>query len=242
MSDTQCLKGRRIALLAADGFEKVELAIPLRAMQLAGATVDIISLRHGRIRGVNLDEPASRNHVDKTVQEADPCDYDALMIPGGYMSPDLLRQSARARDFVRAFAAENKPMAVYCHGPWVLASAGLLQCRTVTSWPGIRDDMVHAGAVWLDQPTVRDGNLLTGRGPQDMVPFVRDLLEHFADGHTAQIATCRVNPTTSSPQRHEPPSVVLDLMRWLPRPSLRTAVAVIALGLGLGMIRARRRA
>src|SRR3954447_4058458 len=103
MNLNQKLKGRRIAALAADGFEKVELTIPMRAYRLAGAKVDVISLRHGRIRGVNLHEPASRVRVTKTVQEADPNDYDALLIPGGFINPDLLRQSAEARDFVRAF-------------------------------------------------------------------------------------------------------------------------------------------
>jgi protease I len=240
MSDTRRLKGRRIAALAADGFEKLELSIPLRAMQVAGAHVDVISLRRGRIRGVNLHEPASRIHVEKTVQEAKPADYDALLIPGGYINPDLLRQSSDARDFARAFATAHKPIATLCHGPWVLASAGLLRGRTLTSWPGIRDDMVNAGAIWLDQPTVRDGNLLTSRGPQDLVPFVRELLEHFADHRDVQIAISRVNASTSAPQRDQPPSVVLSAMRWIPRPSLRTAIGLIALVIGLGALRTRR--
>src|SRR3954471_17163922 len=174
------LKGRRIAALAADGFEKVELVVPMRALQAAGAKVDVISLRHGNIRGVNLHEPASRVHVDKTIAEANPADYDGLLLPGGFINPDLLRQSAEAREFVRAFDGAGKPIASLCHGPWVLASAGLLAGRTLTSWPGIRDDMVNAGAVWLDQAVVHDRNLVTSRGPQDMVPFVRAVLEHFA--------------------------------------------------------------
>jgi len=139
------LKKRRIAVLVADGFEKVELAIPVAALRLAGATVDIISLRRGRIRGVNLHEPASRVHVDRTVNEADPREYDALLIPGGFINPDLLRQSAQARAFVQWFDQKRKPIASLCHGPWLLASAGCLEGRTLTSWPGIRDDMVNAG-------------------------------------------------------------------------------------------------
>ena len=243
MSKTRRLNGRRIAVLAADGFEKVELSIPLRAMQAAGAKVDVISLRHGRIRGVNLHEPASRIHVDRTVQEANPAAYDALLIPGGFINPDLLRQSADARNFVRAFAEAGKPIATLCHGPWVLASAELLNDRTLTSWPGIRDDVVHAGAVWLDQPTVRDGNLLTSRGPQDMVPFVRALLDHFSGQRDVRAAVASHEITTSAPPRDQPPSVVLGAMRWLPRPSLRTLIGLIAIGVGLGglgVLRARR--
>src|SRR6476661_9134846 len=178
----QRLKGRRIAALAADGFEKVELVIPMKALQAAGARVDVISLRHGNIRGVNLHEPASRVHVDKTIAEANPDDYDGLLLPGGFINPDLLRQSAEARGFVRAFDQAGKPIASLCHGPWVLASAGLLQGRTLTSWPGIRDDMVNAGATWLDEPIVSDGNLVTSRGPQDLMPFVKEVIKHFAEG------------------------------------------------------------
>src|SRR5690242_210255 len=183
------LKGRRIAALAADGFEKVELVIPLRALKAAGADVDVVSLRRGRIRGVNLNMPASRVRVDKTVDDADPADYDALLLPGGFINPDLLRQSAPAREFVRAFAATGKPVASLCHGPWVLASAGLLEGRTLTSWPGVRDDLVNAGATWLDQELVRDGNLTTSRGPQDMAAFVRGMLDAFAQASPQPTAT-----------------------------------------------------
>ncbi|MBV9822624.1 MAG: type 1 glutamine amidotransferase, partial [Actinobacteria bacterium] len=180
MPTVRRLKGSKLAVLAADGFEKVELAVPLRALQAAGASVDVVSLRRGRIRGVNLHMPASRVHVDKTVDEADPGEYDGLLLPGGFINPDLLRQSAPAREFVRGFAAQDKPIATLCHGPWVLASAGLLEGRTLTSWPGIRDDLVNAGATWLDQDLVRDGNLTTSRGPQDMGAFVRGMLDAFA--------------------------------------------------------------
>ncbi len=227
----QKLKGRHVAVLAVDGFEMVELAVPVAALRLAGATVDVISLRHGRIRGVNLHEPASRVGVDKTVEEADPADYDALLLPGGFINPDLLRQSQQAREFVRAFDLAGKPIATLCHGAWLLASAGLLQGRTLTSWPGTRDDLVNAGATWLDQEVVRDGNLVTSRGPQDMKPFVEAVLAHFADG--APLARVeRTEAGVSSPQANEPPRVVLEAMRWMPRPSLRT-LAVVALALAV---------
>ena len=228
----QKLKGRRIAALVADGFEKVELTVPMYALRLAGAKVDIISLRHGRIRGVNLHEPASRVGVDKTVEEADPNAYDALLLPGGFINPDLLRQSQRAREFVRAFDTADKPIASLCHGPWVLASAGLLEGRTLTSWPGIRDDLVNAGARWLDQEVVRDGNLVTSRGPQDLKPFVQEVVEHFAAGAPLQRDGAVATAGSSSPQANEPPRIVVEAMRWMPRPSFRTIV-LIALGFAL---------
>jgi len=226
----QRLKGRRIAALAADGFEKVELVIPMKALQAAGAKVDVISLRHGNIRGVNLHEPASRVHVNKTIAEANPDDYDGLLLPGGFINPDLLRQSAEAREFVRACDQAGKPSATLCHGPWVLASAGLLQGRTLTSWPGVRDDLVNAGATWLDQEFVRDGNLATSRGPQDLIPFVQGCLDFFAE-HAPIPRTGQQSAYASAPQANEPPQVVLGAMKWLPKPSLRTA-------LGLGAIAA----
>src|SRR3954468_16956804 len=181
MSNMRRLAGLRIAVLAADGFEKVELTVPMRALQLAGAKVDVISLRHGRIRGVNLHMPATRIGVDKTISEAAPADYDGLLLPGGFINPDLLRQSAEARQFVQAFASSDKPIATLCHGPWVLASAGLLDGRTLTSWPGIRDALVNSGATWLDREVVRDASLVTSRGPQDMTAFVPAIVEQFAN-------------------------------------------------------------
>lgn len=234
------LDGRRVAVLAADGFEMVELAVPLVALRAAGATVDIVSLRSGRIRGVNLHEPASRVGVDKTLDEADPADYDALLLPGGFINPDLLRQSQSAREFVRAFDAAGKPIATLCHGAWILASAGLLQGRTLTSWPGIRDDLVNAGATWLDQELVRDGNLVTSRGPQDLKPFVKEVLEHFAESAPLQRDGAPASAAASSPQAHEPPQIVLEAMRWMPRPSFRT-IALIALAFAFFAPRATRK-
>jgi protease I len=234
------LRGRRVAVLAADGFEKVELAVPVAALRAAGAAVDIVSLRRGRIRGVNLHEPASRVGVDRTIDEANVHDYDALLIPGGFINPDLLRQSAPVRRFVAEFDGTGKPIATLCHGPWVLASAGLTRGRTMTSWPGVRDDLVNAGATWVDQQAVVDGNWLTSRGPQDMVPFVEALIPFFA-GERGSVRAAS-SATASSPQRNEPPAVVLGAMKWLPRPSLRTAAVLIgAAALYLAGHRPRRR-
>src|SRR3954468_14959190 len=235
----QRLKGRRIAALAADGFEKVELVVPMKALQAAGAKVDVISLRHGSIRGVNLHEPASRVHVDKTITEANPDDYDGLLLPGGFINPDLLRQSAEARAFVRAFDEAGKPIASLCHGPWVLASAGLLQGRTLTSWPGCRDDLGNAGATWLDQPFVRDGNLATSRGPQDLIPFVEGCLELFAQDAPMSRPGQR-SVSSSAPQANEPPHIVLSAMKWLPKPSWRTAAGLGAMAAVFMATRPRR--
>jgi len=224
------LKGRRIAVLATDGFEKVELTIPVAALRSAGAEADIVSLSRGAIRGVNLHKPANKVHVDRAVAEANPADYDALLIPGGFINPDMLRQSAEARDFVRAFASRNKPIASLCHGPWVLASAELLDGRVLTSWPGVRDDLVNAGATWLDQQVVWDGNLITSRGPQDLVPFVRALKDHFAAGASLDKKTHAIQ---SAPQADQPSKVVLGFMKALPVPKFKTLLTLGAVAAGL---------
>jgi putative intracellular protease/amidase len=154
------LSGRRIAVLATDGFELVELVVPAAAMRLAGATVEVISIHPGRIRGMNLHEPANTVGVDLTLDEADPAEYDGLLIPGGFVNPDLMRQSAAARDFVRAFGESGKPIASLCHGPWVLASAGR-EARSKT-FPGSR--MKGAGlALSPDGRTLACGAAELGR-------------------------------------------------------------------------------
>jgi protease I len=220
------LKGRRIAVLATDGFEKVELTIPVAALRSAGADVDIVSLHSGTIRGVNLHKPANKVDVTKTVAEANPAEYDALLVPGGFINPDMLRQSAEARDFVRAFDSANKPIATLCHGPWVLASAGLLGGRVLTSWPGLRDDVVNAGATWLNQEVVWDRNLVTSRGPQDMVPFVRALKSHFAASASLDKKT---SAAQSAPQPDEPPKLVLGFMNAFPLPIFKTLLTLGAI-------------
>lgn len=234
------LKGRRIAVLAADGFEKVELTIPVKALRAAGAEVDIVSLHGGSIRGVNLHEPAGHISVDRTLSEAKPVDYDGLLIPGGFISPDLLRQSAEARHFVRTFDEQRKPIATICHGPWLLASAGLTHGRTMTSWPGVRDDLVNAGAIWLDQEVVRDGNWVTSRGPQDIKPFVRAMSGLFSEA--APIYAGFPQAAQSDPQREEPPGLVSGVVRWMPRPSVRAVVGIALLGAGLVAANKRRAA
>jgi protease I len=176
--------------------------------------------------------------VNKTLAEANPGEYDALLVPGGYINPDLLRQSAEARQFVRAFDDAGKPMATLCHGPWVFASAGLTPGRIMTSWPGIRDDLVNAGATWLDQDVVRDGNWISSRGPQDIIPFVKAMTALFAGEPLAADASPFAR---SDPQRREPPKFVLEAMKWMPRPSIRTLVGVaVAVGAGIWALGRRR--
>lgn len=235
MSSRRTLKGRRIAVLAADGFEKVELTVPLRALRAAGAKVDVVSLRRGRIRGLNLNLPATRVRVDRTVEQAGAGDYDGLLVPGGFINPDLLRQSASARGLVREFVQSGKPVVTLCHGPWVLASAGVLEGRTLTSWAGIRDDVVNAGATWLDQEVVRDGNLTTSRGPQDMAAFIPAMLDTFAAGPLT--ATPSGTTSASDPQRNTPPNLVAAATRWSPKPS---TAAVAGAGLAALASRAAR--
>ena len=238
MFEKRTLEDRRIAVLAADGFEKVELTVPVAALKAKGAEVEIISLRAGRIRGVNMHEPAGKVEVTRTLDDADPDDYDGLLIPGGLISPDLLRQSASARQFVRMFDTARKPIAMICHGPWLVASAGLLRGRTLTSWPGVRDDMVNAGATWLDQPVVRDGNWVSSRGPQDIRQFVKAMAELFAE--TGPIPESASTTLYSDPQREAPPELMTAAMRLLPRPSLRTLVGVAVVGAGLVAASKRR--
>ena len=234
----KALNKRRIAVLAADGFEQVELTVPVQALKKAGAAVDIVSLRPGHIRGVQLHAPAGRMSVTTTLGEANPADYDALFVPGGFISPDLLRQSARARQFVRAFDLMKKPIASLCHGPWVLASAGVLPGRTVTSWPGIRDDVVNAGATWLDEPVVHDDHLLTSRGPHDLKPFVQSMLQLFGN-KTPDYDVAPPRPRASAPQPSDPPQVEFTATRWLPRRSLRAAVGLGLMAAGVVAAKAR---
>ncbi|MES2524613.1 MAG: type 1 glutamine amidotransferase domain-containing protein [Gemmatimonadota bacterium] len=182
----EALQAVRVAILAADGFEQVELTRPRQVLRKRGAHVDIVSLRHGSIRAVHGLIPSGKLTVDHTIGDVDPEDYDALFIPGGFMSPDLLRQSDRVLRFVQAFDRANKPIASICHGPWVLISAGRVGGRRMTSWPGIRDDLQNAGALWENKAVVRDGNLITSRSPLDLLQFHKALVEHFSRDREAK--------------------------------------------------------
>jgi protease I len=230
MSAPRKLAGKRIAVLAADGFETVELVEPVAALKDAGAEVVIVALHSGRIRGMNVHQPADLLRVDKTVIDARPRDYDGLLIPGGYISPDHLRQSAQARDFVRDLNALGKPIALVSQAPLVLVSAGLARERTLTSWPGVRDDMVNAGATWLNEAVVRDANLLSSRGPQDMATLIKEMIPLFA-GEPEGSQTLR--QAHSDPQREEPSEMPGQPLRWLATPSLGAMLGLALLGVGV---------
>lgn len=233
MTQQSGLRGKKVAILAADGFEYVELAVPRKALLGTGAEVEVVSLHEGRIRGMNLTEPTRSVRVDRSLDRAGPDEYDALFVPGGFVGPDFLRQSKRARAFVRDFDASGKPIATLCHGPWLLVSAELVAGRSLASWPGIRDDIVHAGGIWRDEPLVRDRNWVSSRGPHDMLAFVRGMLELFTYGSSylppAETAGVRQSDGTSSPKPDEPARVAVAAARRLPGPAIpMLAAAAVA--------------
>jgi len=177
----ESLEGLRVAVLAADGFEQVELTSPVEDLEDRGAEVDIVSIHAGRIRGVNGMFPGKKVRVSRTLDEVGVEDYDALLLPGGLANPDALRQNDRVLDFVSAFNAQGKPIAAICHAPWVLISAGMVSGRRLTSWPAIRHDVLNAGGLWTDEPVVRDRNWVTSRGPHDLPVFNQAVAELFAE-------------------------------------------------------------
>lgn len=229
MTDQDRLAGKRIAVLAADGVEQAELDAALAALRHAGAQPTLLALRRGRIRGMQVHQSAELIKVDAAVDTARAADYEGLLLPGGYIGPDLLRQSARARDFVCAIHALGKPIAAMSHAPLVLVSCGLARGRMLTAWPGVRDDVVNAGAAWLDRETVRDGLLLTSRGPQDADAFIREMLVLFA-GDTSSAAAV---PSDSDPPRLAPLETPEQPLRWLSAPSIGTMLSLALLGVGV---------
>jgi protease I len=176
------LDGKRIAILATDGVEEVELVEPRWALERAGAATELISLEPGSIQGFNHLDVAGRHEVDHVIADVDESDYDALMIPGGVANPDRLRMEEQVVDFVRAFHAAGKPMAVICHGPWLLVEAGLVAERKLTSWPSLRTDIRNAGGSWVNAEVVADEGLVTSRKPDDIPAFNERMIEEFAVG------------------------------------------------------------
>jgi deglycase len=176
----EMLKGKRVAILAADMFERVELEEPRKALEDAGADVEVVSIHDGEIKGFDHFDPANTVKVDHTVEEVSHDDYDALMIPGGVGNPDQLRGDENAVSFVRGFHEAGKPMAVICHGPWVLVESGAVRGKRVTSWPTLQTDIRNAGGEWVDQEVVVDGNVVTSRKPDDIPAFNREMLRIFS--------------------------------------------------------------
>jgi protease I len=174
------ITGRRIAVLATDGFEQVELTEPAKALRSAGARVDIIAPKGGKIQGMNHHDKGDSISVDLALADADPADYDALLLPGGVVNPDSLRVEEAAVTFVQAFVKADKPIAAICHGPWTLINAGGVNGKQMTSWPSLRQDLVNAGATWSDQAVVKDHNLVTSRKPDDIAQFNQAVIEMIA--------------------------------------------------------------
>ena len=176
------LSGKKVAILAADMFERVELEEPRKALEDAGADTEIVSIHDGEIQGFDHFDPAKKVKVDKTVEEVSVDDYDALLVPGGVGNPDQLRGDENAVAFVRAFVDSKKPLAVICHGPWVLVEAGVARGRKLTSWPTLQTDIRNAGGEWVDEEVVVDDGIVTSRKPDDIPAFNTKMIEEFCEG------------------------------------------------------------
>jgi protease I len=179
----QTIQGRTVAfLVAAEGIEQVELTEPWKAVEQAGGTPRLLSPESGKVQAFNHLDRADTFEVDETVADADPASYDALVLPGGVANPDALRTDPAAMDFVKAFVGSGKPVAAICHAAWSLVEAGVIDGRTVTSWPSLQTDIRNAGGTWVDEEVVVDGNLVTSRRPDDLPAFNARLLEALSAG------------------------------------------------------------
>ncbi len=187
MSDS--LRNKRIAILATEGFEQVELIEPRKALEEAGAKTEVVSPKDGEIKGWNLTEWGDSVRVDTPLKSADPSNYDALLLPGGVMNPDKLRTDPAAVQFAKAFFDAHKPVAAICHGPWLLVEADVVKGRRLTSWPSLQTDIRNAGGQWTDQEVVTDQGLVTSRKPADIPAFNKKMIEEFGEGqHKGQHA------------------------------------------------------
>jgi protease I len=182
------LQGKRVAFLATDMVEQVELTEPWKAVKDEGAETELISLEEGEIQGFNHYDKGDMFKVDKTVEEARADDYDALVIPGGVGNPDTLRTNENAVEFARRFFEQGKPVGVICHGPWMLVESGVVRGRKVTSWPSLQTDIRNAGGNWVDEEVVVDNGLVTSRKPDDLPAFNKKIVEEFAEGRHAEQA------------------------------------------------------
>ena len=177
------LKGKRVAILLSNGFEQVEMTKPRMALEEAGAITELISPAHAEVQGWNHYEKADHFPVDVELNNADPEQYDALLIPGGVVNSDQLRTYPRAVQFVKRFRDQHKPIAVICHGPWMLVEADVVKGRRVTSWPSLSTDLRNAGANWVDQEVVVDDGIVTSRKPDDLPAFNREMIQQFQRAH-----------------------------------------------------------
>jgi len=181
MASDHPLKGKRIAILAADGVEEIELTSPRQAVQDAGATTTLISLKPGQIQSMKGDvEPQAKYDVDRTVKDVSPDDFDALILPGGTVNPDKLRLDDHALTFIQGMYDAGKPIAAICHGPWTLSETGIAKGKRLTSWPSLKRELTLAGATWVDEEVVTDGQITTSRNPDDLPAFNARISEQFA--------------------------------------------------------------
>ncbi len=176
------LQGKRIAFLATDGVEQVELTDPWDAVEQAGAEPVLVSPKEGEIQGFEHLDKGKTFAVDKAVADTSAEDYDGLVLPGGVANPDQLRMDAKAVSFVRSFVESGKPVGVICHGPWTLVEANVVRGRTLTSFPSVRTDLENAGASWVDKEVVVDNGLVSSRDPDDLPAFCKKIVEEFAEG------------------------------------------------------------
>jgi len=188
----QTLNGKKIAIIAADMVERVELVEPRKALEDAGATTELLSIKPGEIDSFDHFDKSESIKVDRLVEEADASEYDALMIPGGVGNPDQLRGDENVVSFVRGFFEAGKPVAAICHAPWVLVEAGVVRGRRLTSWPTLQTDIRNAGGEWVDEQVVVDNGLVTSRKPDDIPAFNGKMIEEFAEGvHAKQREAAR---------------------------------------------------
>jgi protease I len=171
------LNGKKIAILATNGFEQAELLEPRKALSEAGATTEVISPNDGEIKGWKSKDWGETVHVDKTLEQANPQDYDALVLPGGVLNPDHLRMNPAAVDFVRKFVNTGRTVAAICHGPWMLVEAGVVNGKSITSWPSLKTDLKNAGANWVDKEVCTDGQFITSRKPDDIPAFNHTIID-----------------------------------------------------------------
>jgi len=183
------LKGLKVAILVENGFEQVEMTEPRKALDQAGTETRIVSPQNSRVRAWNLSEWGDKFPVDVALDEARPDDFDALHLPGGVMNPDLLRMQPRAVAFVKAFFDAGKPVSVICHGPWTIIETGAARGRRIASWPSLKTDLRNAGAEWVDQEAVVDGNLVSSRKPDDIPAFNKAMLDLFSHARQPAHAT-----------------------------------------------------
>ena len=176
------LEGKKIAIIATDGFEESEFTVPKEALEKAGAKTEVISLKPGKIKAWAHTDWGGQYNTDKTIDQSNADDYDGLLLPGGVMNPDKLRMNPAVVKFVGRFLEEGKPIAAICHGPWTLIETGQLRGRTVTSFPSIKTDLINAGANWVDKEVVVDKGLVTSRKPDDLPAFCKKMIEEIAEG------------------------------------------------------------